>query len=73
MIMPLDLDSIFRSVASFVLVRQKADGGFGATIHLPSTVEDTYYSLSILNDISTYVSIPSLDEVKKELPITSIQ
>jgi len=34
--------------AEFVLARQKGDGGFGATPHLPSTVEDTFYGLSIL-------------------------
>ena len=33
----------------FVLARQKDDGGFGATPHLPSTVEDTYYALSLLD------------------------
>jgi len=32
----------------FVLARQKDDGGFGATLHLPSTIEDTYFGLSLL-------------------------
>jgi len=38
-----------RKTIEFVLTRQKDDGGFGATPHLPSTVEDTYYGLSLLD------------------------
>jgi len=38
-----------RKTIEFVLTRQKDDGGFGATPYLPSTVEDTYYGLSLLD------------------------
>jgi len=41
-------ENLGSKTAGFVLVRQKGDGGFGATPYLPSTVEDTFYGVSIL-------------------------
>ncbi|WP_456433406.1 prenyltransferase/squalene oxidase repeat-containing protein [Thermosulfuriphilus sp.] len=39
---------IVSKVTPFILTREKAGGGFGATPKLPATVEDTYYALRAL-------------------------
>ena len=45
----MDLTMLAAKTIEFVLARQKGDGGFGATPYLPSTVEDTYFGLSLLD------------------------
>ncbi len=47
-----DLQEIIPGLEGFVMDREKADGGFGATPKLPATVEDTYHGLRIISAIS---------------------
>lgn len=41
----------------FVLMREKEEGGFGATPLLPPTIEDTYFAIKILNLLNYSLNI----------------
>ncbi len=47
--MPEDLALLKEELFDFCLLRQKDEGGFGATPYLPPTVEDTYFAVEILS------------------------
>ena len=42
------LHDIIKSAVPFVMARRKETGGFGATLRLPATIQDTYHALQIL-------------------------
>ncbi|PMP68809.1 MAG: hypothetical protein C0190_00865 [Thermodesulfobacterium geofontis] len=43
----MEVETLNKSI-EFVLMREKKEGGFGATPLLPATIEDTYYAVKIL-------------------------
>jgi len=53
-------------ILEFVRAREKAQGGFGATPRLPATVEDTYFAVRILEELSA-LSRKTLDGVRSFL------
>ena len=42
------INEVFSRAIDFVLLREKREGGFGATPKLPATIEDTFHSLKII-------------------------
>ena len=50
------LHTFFMDAIPFVRIREKTDGGFGATPRLPATIEDTYHALHILHHARQYLA-----------------
>jgi len=54
------LHDIIKSAVPFVMARRKETGGFGATLRLPATIQDTYHALQILMLARQY-AVPEKD------------
>ncbi len=58
--------SVFYEIYNFVIERKKDDGGFGATVLLPATIEDTFYAIEILEILKNFVKNKDLYEPQKD-------
>ncbi len=65
---------MLEDAVKFVLMRVKESGGFGATPHLPATIQDTFYGLSIISMLSGFGEVlpPEHHEATKRYLRTTI-